>query len=49
MVVKDKLKNSLHIKDWVVVYSQGQKSKFDDKDADEFVNLIMKASIAFDV
>ena len=49
MVVKDKLKNSLHFKDWVVVYSYGKNSKYDDQDADDLVSIIKKASNAFGV
>ena len=48
-MIKDRLKNSLHFKDWVVVYSYGKNSKYDDQDADDLVSLIKKASGAFGV
>lgn len=42
---KDKVKNAIDLKDWVLVYSQGQNSKNDDDaDADSFVHLLEKAS-----
>lgn len=47
MVVKDKLKNPVHFKDWVVVYSLGKNPKFDDKDADELVSVMSKAGATF--
>ncbi len=47
MNFKDKVKLSIPFKDWVVVYSVGKNSKYDDKDADDLVALIQDASKAF--
>lgn len=44
---KDKVKLAIPFKDWVIVYSQGKNSKYDDKDADDLVSLIQEASKAF--
>lgn len=37
---RDRVKERVDFKDWVVVYSVGQNSKYDDGDADNFVGLI---------
>ena len=31
---KDKVKQAVQFKDWVIVYSQGKNPDYDDKDAD---------------
>lgn len=49
MNVRDKLKNSVYFKDWVVVYSLGKNPKYDDKDADELVSVLGKAGAAFGI
>lgn len=49
MNIRDKLRNSIHFKDWVVVYSCGKNAKYDDQDADGLVSLLCKASVAFGV
>jgi len=49
MMIKDKLKSSVHFKDWVVIYSYGKNSKYDDEDADNLVSIVKKASQAFGV
>ena len=49
MNIRDKLKNSLHFKDWVVIYSYSKNSKYDDQDADTLVEILKKASAAFGV
>lgn len=42
--IRDKLKKCVDFKDWVVVYSCGKNSKYDDNDADSLVSIIRKAS-----
>jgi hypothetical protein len=37
---RDAVKESVEVKDWVVVYSQGKNAKYDDNDADDLVDLI---------
>jgi aubergine len=49
MNIRDKLRNSVAFKDWVVVYSYGKNTKFDDQDADNLVSILTKASEAFNV
>ena len=49
MNIRDTLKNSKHFKDWVLVYSVGKNPKYDDKDADDLVGILTKASAAFGV
>ena len=49
MKVQDRLRNSMHFKDWVVVYSYGKNSKYDDQDADDLVGIIKQASKAFGI
>lgn len=46
---KDKVKNAVDLKDWVLVYSQGKSSKYDDADADAFVDLMKEASQAYGI
>lgn len=44
MRIRNKLRTTAHFKDWVVVYSCGKNSKYDDRDADDLVGLLVKAS-----
>lgn len=37
---KDRVKIPVAFKDWVLVYSQGKNSSYDDQDADNFVSLL---------
>jgi hypothetical protein len=46
---KDKVKQAVPFKDWVVVYSRGKYADSDDSDADNFVQLILSASKAFGI
>jgi hypothetical protein len=39
--VRDSVKLAIHFKDWVVVYSRGKNSKYDDEDADKLAALIL--------
>jgi len=47
MNIRDKLRSTVNFKDWVVVYSTGKNAKIDDRDADDLVNLLGKASEDF--
>ena len=38
MNVRDKLKNGVNFKDWVIVDSLGKNAKYDDQDADQADN-----------
>lgn len=49
MNIRDRLRQCVHFKDWVVVYSHGKNPKYDDGDADSFVSLMINASKAFGV
>lgn len=40
---------SVDPKDWVLVYSQGKNKKYDDNDADDFVDLLKEASQVFQI
>jgi aubergine-like protein len=44
---RDKVKESVEFKDWVIVYSLGKNAQYDDQDADDFVDLIHEASAAY--
>lgn len=49
MNIRDKLRNSTHFKDWVIVYSCGKNPKYDDQDADGLVSLLCKSSSIYGV
>lgn len=49
MQIRDKLKKSLDFNDWVLVYSHGKNASYDDDEADMFVDIIKKASVAFGI
>jgi hypothetical protein len=38
---KDKVKQAIDFKDWVVVYSTGKNAKYDVEEADNLVGLVM--------
>jgi hypothetical protein len=46
---KDKVKQAVSFKDWVLVYSRGKYPENDDADADNFVQLVYSASKAFGI
>lgn len=46
---KDRVKQAIKFKDWVIVYSQGKNYKYDDQDADDLYALFKDASKAFGV
>jgi aubergine-like protein len=46
---KDKVKQAVNFKDWVIVYSQGKNSSYDDQDADNLSALINEAAKAFGI
>lgn len=41
--------DAIPLKDWVFVYSYGNKPEYDDKDADAAVSVMQKASVAFGI
>ena len=49
MNVRDKLKNGVNFKDWVIVYSLGKNAKYDDQDADQLHEILVKSSAALGV
>jgi hypothetical protein len=46
---KDSLQKCVDPKDWVLVYSHGKNAKWDDNDADDFVDLLKDASKVFQI
>lgn len=46
---RERVKERVEFKDWVVVYSLGQNPKYDDGDADNLVSLINQASEAYQI
>ena len=46
---KDKVLEPVKFNDWTLVYSRGNQSKYDDKDADSLFSLLDKASDAFGI
>lgn len=49
MIVRDKLKEPVDFKDYVVVYSRGKNHKDDDREADELCENLVKASQSFGI
>jgi len=49
MVLREKLKTPINFKDYVIVYSLGKDPKFDDREADNLVDILYQASGAFGV
>ena len=47
LLFRDKVKEAVEFKDWVIVYSQGKNPTYDDNDADDFSDLILTASKAY--
>lgn len=46
---KDRLKTLVSLKDWVLVYTTGKNSKYDDEDADDFFSLLEEAAPTFGI
>lgn len=47
LMFKDKVKEAVEFRDYVIVYSQGKNATYDDNDADDFVELMHTASKAY--
>ncbi len=49
MIVRDKLKEPVDFKDYIVVYSRGNNHYDDDREADELCKNLVKASQSFGI
>ena len=46
---KDRLKGLVPLKEWLLVYTTGKNSKYDDDDADDFYSLLKEAAPTFGI
>jgi aubergine-like protein len=46
---KDRLKTLVSLKDWILVYTTGKNSKYDDEDADNFFSLLQEAAPTYGI
>ncbi len=47
--IRDPVKQPANFKDWIFVYSYGNNTKYDDKDADNAFGLMKKSAVAFGI
>jgi hypothetical protein len=47
--LRDPVKEPANFKDWIFIYSYGNNSKYDDKDADNALGLMKKAGVTFGI